>query len=283
MRKMLRNVREAIDDSLINRLPPGVWQRVRRMDEGQSEYGFDPFGFDPEFLKYIGPPAHWIFKKYFRTEVFGIENVPDTGPVMLIANHSGQVAIDGMIIGSACIFEKEPARMIRSMVEYWVPTLPFVSWILARGGQVTGTRENARILLGRNGCLLIFPEGVRGISKTYDRAYQLEDFGLGFMRLALETKVPIVPVGVVGGEEQIPSVYNFESLAKMFGAPAFPIAPTGPLPLPVKYRLYFGEPMLFEGKPDDEDRVIRAKVSQVKAQIETLVQRGLDERQGYFF
>jgi len=169
------------------------------------------------------------------------------------------------------------------MVEYWVPTIPFVSWILARAGQVTGTRENARILLEREGCLAVFPEGVRGISKTYDRAYQLVDFGLGFMRLALEMNTPIVPVGIVGAEEQIPSVYNFKPMADLLGMPAFPIAPTGPLPLPVKYRLYFGAPMHFDGKPDDEDRVIRSKVNLVKAEIERLIARGLDERKGYFF
>ena len=202
---------------------------------------------------------------------------------MLIANHSGQVAIDGFVLGSACLFDKNPPRVIRAMVEYWVPTIPFVSWIFARAGQITGTRENARIVLARGGCMVAFPEGVRGISKTYDRAYQLQQFGLGFMRLALETDTPIVPVGIVGAEEQIPSVYNMKSVARAIGMPAMPIAPTGMLPLPVKYRLYFGEPLRFEGKPDDEDKVIRAKVRVVKDEIERLIARGLDERQGYFF
>ncbi len=276
-------LQSAFDDAMVSRLPPDVWERVRNIDAGQNDQGYDPFGFDPEFLKYVGPPVQFFLRTYFRTEVFDIENVPDSGPVMLVANHSGQIAIDGMLIGGACIFDRNPPRLIRSMVEHWVPTLPFVSWVFARAGQVTGTRENARILLARGGCLLVFPEGVRGISKTYDRAYELVDFGLGFMRLALETGTPIVPVGVVGGEEQIPSIYNLQSVARMFGLPAFPLAPTGAMPLPVKYRLYFGEPLEFEGKPDDEDRVIRAKVHRVKAEIEKLVERGLSEREGYFF
>lgn len=283
MASSLRELREVIDQKLVGRIPRDIWKRIQQMDAGQNEYGFDPFGFDPEFLKYVGAPAYWLYTKYFRAESHDIENIPDKGRVMLIANHSGQVAIDGFVMGSACLFDKNPPRMIRSMVEYWVPTLPFVSWMLARAGQVTGTRENARILLGREGCLAVFPEGVRGISKTYDRAYQLVDFGLGFMRLALETNTPIVPVAIVGAEEQIPSVYNFKPLANVFGFPAFPIAPTGPFPLPVKYRLYFGEPMHFEGKPDDEDKVIRSKVNLVKAEIERLLARGLDERKGYFY
>jgi 1-acyl-sn-glycerol-3-phosphate acyltransferase len=283
MGEMTDELRKVVDEAMIRRIPPDVWDRIKNMDAGQNEYGYDPFGFDPTFLKYIGPPVYWIYKKYFRTEVHDIENIPDKGAVMLVANHSGQVAIDGMIVGAATLFDKDPPRMIRSMVEYWVPTIPFFSWVLARSGQVVGTRENARILLERGGCLTVFPEGVRGISKTYDRAYELVDFGLGFMRLALENNTPIVPIGVVGGEEQIPSVYNLKPLANMLGMPAFPLAPTGVLPLPVKYRLYFGEPMQFEGASDDEDRVIRGKVAQVRSAIQALVDRGLDERRGYFF
>jgi 1-acyl-sn-glycerol-3-phosphate acyltransferase len=286
----LRDLRERVDDAFTGRIDPELWDRIRNMDAGQNEYGFDPFGFQPEFLKYVGGPASFIFNDYFRTDVFDIENIPNDGAVMLISNHSGQVAIDGFLIGCACLFRKDPPRMVRSMVEHWVPTLPFVSTLFSRAGQVVGTRENARILLGRGGCLSAFPEGVGGIAKTYDQAYQLQRFGNGFMRLALETNTPIVPIGVVGGEEQIPSVWNVEALANLFGAPAFPVTPAmlllgpaGALPLPVKYRIYFGEPMQFEGKSDDEDKVIASKVDQVKAEIERLIERGLDEREGVFF
>lgn len=289
-RDKIDKLRVRIDEAFIDKIDPDLWDRILSMDAGQSEYGFDPFGFEPEFLKYVGAPAAWFFDTYFRTETFDIDRIPDEGAVMLVSNHSGQVAIDGFLIGCACLFRKDPPRMVRSMVEHWVPTLPFVSTVFSRAGQVVGTRENARILLSRGGCLSVFPEGVGGISKTYDHAYELQRFGNGFMRLALETGTPIVPIGVVGGEEQIPAVWNFETLANLFGAPAFPVTPAmlllgplGALPLPVKYRIYFGEPMTFEGKSDDEDRVIAAKVDRVKAEIEGLVARGLDEREGVFF
>jgi 1-acyl-sn-glycerol-3-phosphate acyltransferase len=286
----LRQLRARLDRALVDAIDPDVWHNIRTMDAGQNEYGFDPFGFEPDFLKYIAPLAERLYRKYFRTQVVGIDNIPDSGRVLLIANHTGQIPIDGFLIGCALLFDKRPARMVRSMVERWVPEIPFVSWFLARAGQVVGTRENCRILLGREGCILVFPEGQRGINKTYDRAYELERFGLGFMRLALENDTPIVPVGVVGGEEQMPAIWNFESLGKLLGMPAFPITPTWPLlgplgalPLPVKYRIYFGEPMTFEGAPDDEDRVVGAQVDQVKEAIEGLIARGLDERQGVFW
>lgn len=278
------------DQWFIDSFDPNLWEAIRTMEAGQNEYGYDPFGFHPEYLKYVGPFAQFFYRQYFRAEVNDIDRVPNEGRVMLIANHSGQIAIDGMILGSAMLFDHKPPRMVRSMVEHWVPTIPFVSTFMARAGQVVGTRENARLLLDRGGCLVAFPEGVRGISKTYDRAYQLEEFGLGFMRLALETNTPIVPVGIVGGEEQMPSVYNLKGVADMLGIPSFPITPTmlmfgplGALPLPVKYHLYFGEPMKFEGKFDDEDKVIRAKVDVVKDAISGLLQRGLQEREGVFF
>ncbi len=281
--KLKSKVRAKVGLPKVEGIPDETWARIEEMEAGQNEYGFDPFGFEPGFLKYVGPPIYFFHKKYFRSNIVGLENVPDTGACILVSNHSGQIALDGMLIGAACIFDKTPPRMIRSMVEHWIPTLPFVSWVFARAGQVTGTRDNARLLLERDGCLLVFPEGVKGISKTYDRAYELSNFGLGFMRLALETKTPIIPIGVVGGEEQIPSIWNIESIAKTFGLPSFPITPLGAMPLPVKYHIRFGEPLLFEGKADEEDRAIRDKVSVVTKSIEKLIDQGLAERKGFFF
>ena len=278
-----------IDKLFTRALSRQARENIDALDAGQNEHGFDPFGFEPRFLRYVAPIAEWFFRVYFDAEVHGIENIPNTGPVLLISNHSGQIPVDGMLIGTACLLEKKPPRMIRSMVERWIPDIPFISWVFARAGQVVGTRENARILLRRGGCILVFPEGVRGISKTYDRAYELQEFGLGFMRLALETNTPIVPVAVVGGEEQMPAVADLKGLGKLLGMPAFPITPTFPLlgplgglPLPVKYRLYFGEPIHFEGALDDEDRVIRAQVREVTSAIEAMIEQGLSEREGVF-
>lgn len=287
--QMMR-LRERVDDLFVDSIDRDLWDRILEIDAGQNEHGYDPFGFQPEYLKYVLPVAQFLYDKYFRTEAFGIENIPDSGRVMLVSNHTGQIPMDGLLIAAGCLFDRRSPRMARSMVERWVPTLPFISYFLARCGQVVGTRENCRILLRREGCILVFPEGAEGITKTYDRAYELERFGLGFMRLALETDTPVIPIGVVGGEEQLPSVWNFESLAKLLNMPAFPVTPTWPLlgvpggiPLPVKYRIYFGEPMEFDGAPDDEDRRIQTKVDRVKGAVRGLIDRGLSERKGVFF
>jgi 1-acyl-sn-glycerol-3-phosphate acyltransferase len=182
----------------------------------------------------------------------------------------------------------EPPRFMRAMVEKWTQTLPFVSLLFSRVGQVVGVPENAKRLLENDEALLVFPEGARGISKTFDKRYQLVDFGLGFMRLAIETNTPIVPVAVIGGEEQYVSVGNFGSLAKIVGAPSLPILPLlllpfGALPLPTKYRIYFGEPMRFGGDPDDDDALIEEKVFVVRATIQSMINRGLKARKSIFF
>ena len=229
-----------------------------------------------------------LYRKYFRVIPQGIENVPE-GRVLLVSNHSGQLPFDGMMIGASLFFDRDPPRYVRSMIEKWIPRLPYVSVFMARIGQIVGTPDNCRRLLNNDEAILVFPEGARGISKTYDRRYQLEKFGTGFMRLALETNTPIVPVAVVGAEEQAPALYDAKTLAKLFGMPAFPITPTFPLlgplgllPLPTRYRIYFGKPMTFDGHGDEEDEIVLKQINDVKAQIRTMLDRGLREREGVF-
>ncbi|MBN1946264.1 MAG: acyltransferase family protein [Bradymonadales bacterium] len=272
---------QAIDDQVL------AW--IEQLDRQQDEFGFDPFGFQPGFLKYVIPFGQWLYRSYFRTQVFGIENLSD-GPVLVVANHSGQIPLDGFVIVGSAILSRTPPRLLRSMVEKWVPDLPFVSFFLARCGQVVGTPENCVLLLSRGEGILVFPEGVRGISKTFDRRYQLEEFGLGFMRLALETGTPIVPLAVIGAEEQAPSFVNARKLARLVGAPSFPITPTFPwlglaglFPYPVRYRLHYGTPMRFEGDPDDEDRVLKEKVEIVRQAVQDLVNQGLEKRRAIFW
>ena len=261
--------------------------RLARVPMALTSQGTDPFGLDPKWTKWALSATAFLHRKYFRSDVHGAEHVP-SGRVLLVANHSGQIPVDGALIGAALFMDVEPPRFTRAMVEKWTQTLPFVSLLFARVGQVVGVPENAVRLLEQGESLLVFPEGARGISKTFDKRYQLSEFGLGFMRLAIETGTPIVPVAVIGGEEQYISVANSEALARLFRTPAFPIIPQlaipgGQLPLPTKYRLYFGEPMRFDGDPDDDDAVIEEKVWVVKATIQSMLNRGLKERKHVFW
>src|ERR671927_592672 len=121
-----------------------------------------------------------------------------------------------------------------------------------------------------------FPEGVRGLNKPFRERYRLKEFGSGFLRLALEADAPIVPVGIVGAEEQSPAIANLPTLARLLGMPALPLTATGvvPLPLPTRYHIHFGEPMRFRGSPDDEDAVLEEKVGEVRQAVQRLLDEG---------
>jgi 1-acyl-sn-glycerol-3-phosphate acyltransferase len=266
-------------------LPGDFRRKLKALPTRQNEYGYDPFGFNRDDAKLAALMARFFYKYYFRVETHGAERVPG-GRVLLVANHSGQLPFDGIGIAGAMLFEHDPPRVIRAMVEKYVQTLPFLSYIFARWGQITGTPENCKRLLEDEEAILVFPEGAKGISKPFTQRYQLQDFGLGFMRLALETGAPIVPIAVIGAEEQAPAV-NLKPLAKLLGAPAFPVIPAPPffpiLPYPVKYRIYFGEPLSFDGDPDDEDEVLEEKVRHVRNEIQSMIRMGLKERKHIFW
>jgi len=271
-----RNLQTVIDDHL-SRIPNKL-----------NEYGYDAYGMNPVWMRRVLLPFALLYRYYFRVEVAGIEQLPE-GRVLVIANHAGQLPFDGAMLALALLLEARPPRIARSMGEYWIPRLPWVSVLAARSGTLVGTPQNCIHMLENGECVLAFPEGVRGMNKLYSQRYRLQRFGSGFMRLALETDTPIVPVAIVGSEEQQPSFANLEGLAHMFGAPALPITltfpwlgPLGLLPLPVKYRIYFGAPLRFEGEASDEDAVTDVKVEQVKAKIAGMLARGRREREGIF-
>ena len=256
------------------------------MNMSTNEIGVDPFGADPDTVRLSASLLVHMHRYWFRTEVHGIENVPD-GRVLLVSNHGGQIPLDGIVIACSLILDAKRPRFVRSMIERFISTLPFFSVWFPRVGQVLGTPENARRLLEAGEALLVFPEGVKGISKTFDARYKLAPFSPGFMRLALESKAPIVPVAVIGAEEQYPSVGDFKKVAKVLGMPSLPIIPqlfVGMLmPLPTKYRVYFGEPLHFSGDPDDEDAAIDEKVWVVQATVQSMVNRALRERKAIFW
>ena len=253
-----------------------------------NEYGYDRYGFHPDTFRRTSLPGALLYRHYFRAETHDIDRMPP-GRVLVICNHAGQLPFDGMMLGTAMLLDAKPPRIARGMAEYWVSQLPFVSTMAARMGSLVGTPENCIKMLEAGECVMVFPEGVRGMNKLYSQRYQLQRFGLGFLRLALQTQTPIVPVSLVGSEEQQPGLMNLESIGRLLGMPALPITPTFPLlgplglmPLPVKYRFYFGEPLLFEGDPSDDDAVIQQHVDVVRKSMEDMFERGLRERKGVF-
>jgi 1-acyl-sn-glycerol-3-phosphate acyltransferase len=279
---------DAFKPAAVRNLERELDERIDRLPATLNDYGYDDYGYHADFLRRTAIASALMYRHYFRVETHGIEKIPE-GRVLLICNHAGQLPFDGAMLSTALLLDAEPPRLARPMAEYWVSELPFVSTMAARTGALVGTRENCVHMLNNDECVMVFPEGVRGMNKLYSQRYELQRFGQGFLRLALETDTPIVPVGLVGSEEQQPGLFNLKRVASALGMPAFPITPTFPLlgplgllPLPVRYHFRFGDPMRFEGDASDDDLVIEKHVTRVRRAIDGLLAEGRRERRGIF-
>jgi 1-acyl-sn-glycerol-3-phosphate acyltransferase len=134
-------------------------------------------------------------------------------------------------------------------------------------------------MLENGEAIVVFPEGIRGSGKVYKEKYQLKRFGNGFVHLAMKHNTPIVPVGVVGCEETIPSFANIKPLAKLLNIPYVPVAL--PFIFPAKVRLHFGKPISYANEDLTEEQITR-RVEKVKSAINDLISKGLNEREGIF-
>lgn len=248
-------------------------------------HGYDAFGLHPSAIQMGIGVFSWIYESYFRVVSVGAEKIPQTGAAILAANHSGNVPIDAMMLWNDVIRQTDPPRIGRGIADHFVTALPFIGTLFARGGMVGGSRGNVRSLLETGELLMIFPEGVPGIIKPWSKKYQLQKFRVGHAQLAILHSCPIIPVGIVGAEEQLPSFYSSKRLGKMFGIEAVPI-PVTPVPLPVRYRIYYGDPINVQDRysPSDSDNpeILKQVATEVRDAVHQLIQRGLKERKGVF-
>ena len=251
-----------------------VRDRVDRLELPFDRFGFDPYGVDKRDLAFFFSLVGWLYRHYFSIRCDGIHHVPTRGRAMVVGNHQGGVAIDGLMIIGSAFFEMEPPRLAQVMAEKFIFKLPG-SYFSTRIGAVAGLPEHAIRLLDDERLLLVFPEGVRGTAKLAHEANTLVRFGTGFMRLALKTRTPIVPVAFVGGGEAFPTVANLTGLGKLFGLPYLPVTRyLLPVPRPVSCQIVYGEPMHLQGSGDEADDEIEELVEGVRAAIAELIVRG---------
>ncbi len=258
-----------------------IAERVERLELPFNRYGIDPYGIAKRSLSVVFTWLEKAYKSYFHCEVYGIEHVPARGRAMIIGNHSGGVAIDAGMVLASCFFEKEPPRLAQGMAEKFIQKIPGAGQVAARMGQFTGLPEHAKRLLEEERLLMVFPEGARGTAKLAHEADSLVRFGTGFMRLAMETGTPIVPLAFIGAGEAMPTVANLYALGKLFGVPYIPVTSyLVPLPKPATFQMLYGAPMRFEGSGSEADEVIEANVEKVRARIAWLIEQGRKLREG---
>ncbi|MFN3200684.1 MAG: lysophospholipid acyltransferase family protein [Bradymonadia bacterium] len=257
-----------------------VVEKVEALEIPFSPLGVDPYGASKRHLALWATPMAWLYRNYFSVRVFGSEHVPARGRAMLVGHHSGGVALDGALLITSMLLDHHPPRLAQGMAEKFLNRVPFSSAITSRVGQLTGLPEHARRLLEDDRLLVVFPEGARGTAKLYPQRYDLVQFGTGFMRLAMATGTPIVPVAFNGVGEAIPTVFNSKRLGKLVGAPYVPFTPyLLPIPRKVPVQIYIGKPLVFDGDDGAPDHEIEANVAQVKSVIAELIRLGVDRRQ----
>ncbi|MER7761233.1 1-acyl-sn-glycerol-3-phosphate acyltransferase [Streptomyces sp. NPDC097619] len=260
-----------------------------------GEYPVDEFGYDEELTdQVLMTLMRPLYEKYFRVEVKGIENIPTEGGALIVANHSGTLPLDGLMLQVAVHDEHPAQRHLRLLAADLVFMLPVVNELARKAGHTLACAEDAQRLLEAGELVGVMPEGFKGIGKPFGDRYRLQRFGRGgFVSTALRAGTPIVPCSIVGAEEIYPMVGNAKTLARLLGLPYFPVTPTFPwlgplgmLPLPTKWTIQFGEPIVTDTYPPEaaEDPMLMFNLTdQVREQIQHTLYKLLVQRRSVFF
>ncbi|WP_067171420.1 lysophospholipid acyltransferase family protein [Microtetraspora niveoalba] len=223
-----------------------------------GEYEVDEFGFDPELndkvvLELLRP----VYRHWFRVETSGLEHVPADSGALVVANHSGTLPVDALMMQVA--LHDEAHRPVRLLGADLVYQLPVLGHLARKTGHTLACPEDADRLLRGGELVGVFPEGFKGVGKPFSQRYRLQRFGRGgFAASAIRAGAPIIPCAIVGAEEIYPKIGDMPALARLLGLPYLPITPLfpwlGPLglvPLPSKWLIEFGEPI----RTDDYDPI----------------------------
>ncbi|MEU3532743.1 lysophospholipid acyltransferase family protein [Streptomyces murinus] len=282
----------ADEGGLERRVAAGLSFLRRRLT---GDYEVDDFGYDAELTdQVLMSLLRPVYEKYFRVEVKGVENIPDKGGALIVANHSGTLPLDGLMMQVA-VHDHHPAdRHLRLLAADLVFVLPVVNELARKLGHTLACAEDAERLLEQGELVGVMPEGFKGIGKPFSERYKLQRFGRGgFVSTAMRQGVPIIPCSIVGAEEIYPMIGNAKTVARVLGIPYFPLTPTfpwlGPLgavPLPTKWTIQFGEPIPTDGYPPEaaEDPMLMFNLTdQVREQIQHTLYKLLVQRRSVFF
>lgn len=260
-----------------------------------GDYEIDEFGFDSDLTDNVLLPAfRLLYERWFRIEVTGIENVPSDGPALVVANHSGTVAMDAVMTAVALHDEHPAHRHLRMLGADLIFELPIVGELARKGGNTLACAEDAERLFAAGELVGVWPEGFKGVGKPFRERYQLQRFGRGgFVSSALRAGAPIVPCSIVGAEEIYPILGNAKTIARLLNLPYFPLTPTFPwlgpigmIPLPSKWRIEFGEPIdTSKLGPDaaEDPMLVFNLTDQVRELIQQTLYRLLVQRGSAFF
>jgi 1-acyl-sn-glycerol-3-phosphate acyltransferase len=234
---------------------------------------------DPDFIRSTLPAMAALWRTYFRADVSGLEHIPATGPVLLVGNHSGGTLIADTFVFATRFYEHFGAdRTFHQLAHDLVLTLPGLG-LLRKYGTVAANRENARRALRKGAAVLVYPGGDYETFRPSWRGDEV-DFGgrQGFVALAVEEGVPVVPVVSIGGQETALFLTRGQRAVRLLGLDrllrlkVLPVALGPPfgvtvldlplrIPLPAKITIEVLEPLDFAAEADVDaayDRLVDA-------------------------
>ncbi|MFI6506173.1 lysophospholipid acyltransferase family protein [Streptosporangium sp. NPDC050855] len=248
-----------------------------------GEYEVDEFGFDPEFtdrvlLELLRP----LYHHWFRTETVGMHNVPGDSGALIVANHSGTLPLDGLMLQVALHDDHPERRALRLLGADLVYRFPVLAHLSRKTGHTLACPEDADRLLRKGEIVGVFPEGFKGVGKPFSERYRLQRFGRGgFVASAIRAGVPVIPCAVVGAEEIYPKLGDLPFLAKVLGLPYVPVTPLFPwfgllglVPLPSKWVIGFGEPIRtdrFDPADADDPMLVFGLTDQIREAVGQLL------------
>jgi len=254
--------------------------------------GFDPFGMDEGYIDAYGRTLfRLLHDRYWRIEHQGLENVPRQGRAVLTGIHRGFMPWDGVM--ALHLLRRETGRIPRFLIHPCLIKMPFLANYMTKLGGILACKENADWVLGQEGLLGMFPEGINGAFTSYRNAYKLGRFGRDeYVKMALRNRAPIVPFVTVGSAEIYPILFRVESklVRRVLEWPYLPITPTFPLPglpLPSKWHTRFLPPIPVHEQhlPEaaEDPVVVRAISAEVRARMEAAIREMLARRSSIFF
>ena len=260
-----------------------------------GDYVVDDFGFDHDLTDHVLLPLlRPLYRRWFRVEVRGIEHLPDTGSALVVANHSGTIALDSLMTQVAVHDEHPAHRNLRMLGADLVFQSPVIGEVARKSGTTLASNDDAERLLSAGELVGVWPEGFKGIGKPFSERYKLQRFGRGgFVTAALRASAPIIPCSIVGAEEIYPILGNLKTLARVLGMPYAPITPTFPwlgalglVPLPSKWIIEFGAPVETESvgpAAADDPMVVFELTDRVRETIQQTLYSLLLQRRSVFF
>lgn len=237
---------------------------------------------DRETLLYKLLPHFFLelMKTYFRVQVEGAENLPKRGRALITPNHSGVSGFDALVLQHE--ITRASGRHPRVLTHHLWFLTKTTAIPANRLGFIEATTDNGLKALKKNQLVVLFPEGEFGNFKPSSKAYQLQEFKRGFVRMAIETGSPIVPTLILGAEESHVNLSRLRFTKYLRGL-VLPL-PLNIIPLPSKWKIIFMEPVhLPYAKSAVEDRELMHEIANdLQERMQDRLNKELKKRDSIF-